>query len=364
MFCPRVGARGQSYGKVPMKKFIALCTIVIIIFAGAQAFLYSYLNRSVGIESAQMIEVKKGQGLGSVALTLERAGIIESARVFTKVGQLKGLGLNIKYGEYQIEPKDTYREVFDKIASGDSFKYEVTFVEGDHYYKYARQIEEKGLAKQAEFVSLVRDKTFIQSLIGIDAKTLEGYLFPETYHFAKNDGARTIIKTMVKNFLKETEDLNFEKLGMTRHQVVTLASIIEKETGAAHERTLISSVFHNRLKKRMRLQTDPTILYGIMDQTGVETNNIRKKDILAPTPYNTYTIRGLPPGPISNPGLASIKAALNPKNTDYLYFVSQNDGTHVFTTNYKSHLKAVQKFQMNPAMRRGRSWRDLNKKRN
>jgi UPF0755 protein len=144
--------------------------------------------------------------------------------------------------------------------------------------------------------------------------------------------------------------------------VITLASVVEKETGAPEERPVIASVFHNRLKKGMRLQSDPTILYGMLMKTGVMTKNIRKKDILAQTPYNTYTVRALPIGPIANPGKEAIKAVLNPGNTDFLYFVSRNDGTHVFSKTYEDHNKAVKAYQLNHRARKGKSWRDLKKR--
>jgi UPF0755 protein len=153
------------------------------------------------------------------------------------------------------------------------------------------------------------------------------------------------------------------RFGLDRHQVVTLASIIEKETGAPDERALVSSVYHNRLRLKMRLQADPTTLYGKMVTSGHLENNITRADLKTANAYNTYVIRGLPLGPIANPGLESLKAAVNPANTDYLYFVSQNDGRHVFSRDFKSHASAVAALQKNPSARRGKSWRDLKKSR-
>ena len=163
---------------------------------------------------------------------------------------------------------------------------------------------------------------------------------------------------MVKHFFKKWQTLNLNVSSQKRHDLITLASIIEKETGASFERPTISGVFHNRLKKRMRLQSDPTTIYGIYEKF---TGNLRKKHLLQKTPYNTYKIFGLPLGPISNPGLESLKAAITPKKHNYLYFVSKNDGTHKFSRNYKDHLKAVTAFQKNRAARKGKSWRDLHK---
>jgi UPF0755 protein len=166
---------------------------------------------------------------------------------------------------------------------------------------------------------------------------------------------------MVERFLAVLSQIPknalYKKMG--RHKVVTLASIIEKETGAPEERPLISSVFHNRLAKNMRLQTDPTIIYGILQKSGVMPSNIRKKDILEPTDYNTYTIFGLPPGPISSPGQLALEATLYPEKSDYLYFVSKNEGRHYFSKTYDEHKKAVEKYQLNSKMRQGKSWRNM-----
>lgn len=344
------------------KRLVVFLVFLAVGLAGIKLTLHLYLDKKVNLQQSTIVQVAKGSGLSSIAWQLNKKNIIDYPRLFVKVGQLEGYSKNIKYGEYLIESGDSYKKIFQKITSGDNFKYEITFVEGDHLYKYARQVAEKGLGSEKEFLATVKNQQFIMSLLGERVKTLEGYLFPETYFFSKSDGVKTIVKAMVGNFLKQSKKIDFKSVGMSRHEVVTLASIIEKETGAAHERPLISSVFHNRLKKKMRLQTDPTILYGMMDKTGKEVNNIRKKDILAPTIYNTYVIKGLPPGPISNPGLASLQAAVKPASSEYLYFVSQNDGTHIFTTNYKDHQKAVNKYQKDPKMRKGKSWRDLKKK--
>ena len=169
---------------------------------------------------------------------------------------------------------------------------------------------------------------------------------------------------MVKRFLfvyHEAVPQN-EVPGWTRHQIVTLASIIEKETGAPEERPLISSVFHNRLKKGMRLQTDPTVLYGKAERVGSFAINITTEDLRTPNRYNTYTIYGLPPGPIANPGREALSAVLAPAESTYLYFVSQNNGTHIFSSDYEAHNKAVKHFQLDPKAREGKSWRDLSKK--
>jgi UPF0755 protein len=345
-----------------MKKVILIVICFVAGFLSYKLGFQFYLNQKVNNNENKIVYINKGYGLNQVAQLLSENSIINYPSIFTKVGRIQRLGDQVKFGEYEIKSTDTYKDLYRKFTKGEILKHQITFIEGDHLYKYARLVAEKGLTTEAAFLKAVRDPQLIQSLLGIKAKTLEGYLFPETYYFTKNDGSRLIVKTMVRNFLRQTKNLNFSNSGMTRHEAITLASIIEKETGAPKERPLISSVFHNRMKKKMRLQTDPTITYGMMDKTGKEVFNIRKKDILAPTDYNTYVIKGLPPGPISNPGIASIKAALNPEKTNYLFFVSQNDGTHIFSENYSNHTKAVNKYQKDPSQRKGKSWRDLNKK--
>jgi UPF0755 protein len=188
----------------------------------------------------------------------------------------------------------------------------------------------------------------------IKSKTLEGFLFPETYKFSKASTEKTILKKMVDTFFQKLP-VNYEqlakKVGLTFYEAIILASIIEKETSVPAERTLIASVFHNRLKQRMRLQTDPTVIYGIKNFDG----NLTRKQLRTRTPYNTYINYGLPPTPIANPGLESLMAAVKPANSNYIYFVAKGDGTHAFSVNYQQHKRAVAKFQR----RRKRNYRSF-----
>ena len=204
----------------------------------------------------------------------------------------------------------------------------------------------------------------MKSLLGEDLPSLEGYLFPSTYLFTRFTTQKEIVREMVRQFLVAYSEVmeGPKQLDMKRVEHVTLASIIEKETGVPEERGLVSSVFHNRLKKGMLLQTDPTVIYGVAEKTGVMPKNIRKTDLVTPTRYNTYTNKGLPIGAISNPGKESLVAALNPDQSEFLFFVSRNDGTHVFSSTYEQHNKAVREFQMNAKNREGKSWRDFSRK--
>lgn len=221
----------------------------------------------------------------------------------------------------------------------------VTFPEGLRMSEMFILLKRQNYDNKGKYKEIVNNPNFIRSL-NLPAKTpsLEGFLFPETYKFAKDTSEKTILKTMVGTFLKKVPAdyaIEAQKVGLTYYEALILASIIEKETGAANERRLIASVFHNRLKLNMKLQTDPTVIYGIKDFDG----NLTRKLLRTRTPYNTYTNHGLPPTPIANPGLESLNAAVNPEQSDYLYFVAKGDGTHEFSTNYGDHKRAVTKYQ-------------------
>jgi UPF0755 protein len=237
------------------------------------------------------------------------------------------------------------RDILDALTNGMAVLYTVTIPEGYRITEIADLLEAKGLVDKAAFIEATRNRELLESL-HIPSGSLEGYLYPETYKFSKAGGARTVVKTFLDTFkervLQPERVQQAKAMQFTFHEIVTLASLIEKETGLGKERKLISSVFHNRLVKKMRLQTDPTVIYAMVDFDG----NIRKKDLSIDSPYNTYKHFGLPPGPIASPGLESIQAAMDPVESDFLYFVSRKDGSHQFSTNYKDHIRAVRKYQL------------------
>lgn len=307
-------------------------------------------------------EVKGKESPMTIARELEKEGIVTNARLFYWYGRLTGRTKKIKSGDYRLTAAMRPHEVMAIITSGVSYGMPLTVPEGYNMQQVAEALEALKPGSGERFLGLCSDREFISSL-GIPGAlaTLEGYLFPDTYLVGRKTTEEEIIHSMVKKF-KATFTPDFEKrareIGMTEHQVITLASIIEKETGAKEERPMISSVFHNRLKKHMRLQSDPTVVYGIKNYDG----NITRKHLETPTPYNTYTIPALPPGPISNPGALAIRAALYPVESKFLYFVSHNDGTHEFTATYEDHKKAVAHFQLDPHAREGKSWRDLSRR--
>ena len=294
-----------------------------------------------------LIDVPPGETFYQVAEKLEQKGLIREAFFFKVLVKLFS-SRHLSIGEYELSPRLSLWSQFNKIRRGD-IRYEwITFPEGFNHYEMAALLKNRGWPGAEEFLNLCRNQTFIKKLLGEERSSLEGYLFPETYALSKYSSPRGLLKEMVRQFLKvysqEKTDGTF-----SRHEIVTLASLIEKETGLPEERPLIASVFYNRLKKGMKLQTDPTILYSLFLKEGFERdNNIRKKDILFSSPYNTYVIKGLPPGPIANFGRAALKAVFSPAKSDYLYFVSKNDGSHLFSKTYRMHQKAVYKYQILP----------------
>lgn len=336
--------------------------LLLIILAGAAVGwqVYSYFNSPLITDTNRIITVNAGDPLRTLATDLESRAIISSADMFILWARFFGHDKKIKTGEYGIPVNTTMSGLFKILLSGKSLGHRVVVPEGYNMFEVADIMERAGLCKAADFLKLAKNKKFIRSLLNEDRPTLEGYLFPDTYFFTKTDGAQVIVKRMVSHFMERFATVP-QLQGWTRHEVVTLASIIEKETGAPFERPQISSVFHNRLIKKMKLQTDPTVLYGKMLQLGKFDINITKLDLVTDNIYNTYTRKGLPAGPIANPGFEALVAAVQPATTDFLFFVSKNDGTHQFSVTYSDHEKAVGSYQLNSRAREGKSWRDLSK---
>jgi UPF0755 protein len=343
-----------------MKKYWWLFVLAAPAMAMSMAAVMVYYKISVWEYTGEPIvfEVKPGEGFSKINGRLHSKGLISSAKIFHRYAQVNGYMTKFKAGRFEIKTDSNMLEIFDTLLNGQSITNSVTIPEGKNLFEIAQILEKDKIIESAqEFIRLAKDPQFVREL-GIDGERAEGYLYPETYKFTPQSKAKDVIKAMVDVFKRRTEDLDFSKapLNLNKHEVVILASVVEKETGASFERPQIAGVFVNRLKKRMRLQSDPTTIYGIYEQFN---GNLRKRHLLEKTPYNTYKVPALPAGPISNPGLESIKAVLNPAQHQFLYFVSQNDGTHVFSKTYREHRQAVDKFQKNYKARQGKSWRDL-----
>ena len=293
---------------------------------------------------AMVFTVSPGDSFRSITRHLVDAGLVYSPFKFRLLARFNGHDKRIKTGEYRLTPSQSPGEILAMLVDGKVVLYRLTIPEGYNLIQIAHAVAAAGLAGTDDFLREAKNPKLIQSL-SIAAPALEGYLFPDTYYFPRTVTPSTIIRTMVRRlntvFTPKWKAAAKEE-GWTVHQVLTLASIIEKETGDPAERELISSVFHNRLKKGMRLESDPTVIYGIPDFDG----NLTRKHLRTPGPYNTYLNSGLPPGPIASPGAAAIKAALFPAKTRYLFFVARKDGTHQFSTHYAAHQQAVRKYQL------------------
>jgi UPF0755 protein len=294
--------------------------------------------------SIQIVDIPDGSTFRQVAALVERERLIPSRLGFLLLGRLTLADRRILPGEYALHGGMAPREILAKLLAGQVVLHPVTIPEGFTVAQIAALLEERGLTNAKEFLALAQDREFILSALQLDVPNLEGYLFPDTYHFSRHARAKEMITTMMDRFWQTFTPewrVRAQDIRMTVHQVLTLASVIEKETGADGERELIASVFHNRLLKRIPLQSDPTVIYGMTSFDG----NLRRRDLEKTTPYNTYRVAGLPPGPIANPGAHSIRATLYPASTTYLYFVSKNNGTHQFSSTLTEHNLAVDRYQ-------------------
>lgn len=347
-----------------MKALKAVAFLGGVLLVVVSWFLYDNIFSAMDSEDSaeMMLDVKPGTTLRKLAHDLQDSGLIKDGDFFYYYVRILRKGSVIKAGEYSIKKSMSPMEMWRIIASGRSVDRIFTVREGLNSFEISQIFERGGFGTAEEFLRLVFDRELAVKLTGVEANSLEGFLFPDTYKLNKYIGAKECITIMVRRSVKVIEEVRRETpTKMTIPTMVTIASIVEKETGATGERQLISSVVHNRLAKGMKLQMDPTVIYGFWRKTGKYIENIRRSDLLEPNDFNTYTFYGLPAGPISNPGRESLSATLNPAKSGYLYFVSRNDGTHVFSEDLKSHNKAVGTFQLDQKNRKGKSWRDLKK---
>jgi UPF0755 protein len=329
------------------RRAIALtAALIVLALIGVAAVVESLrwaLSPALASAPPAIFDVHPGASLGQVARDLESRGLIRNAFALKMLARYRKLDGALQVGEYELSAALAPGEILTRIVEGRVVVYEVVIPEGLTAARIALRLEAAGLSNAAEFSAFASDPASAAAL-GVEGATLEGYLFPDTYRLPRGLGVREIAEVLVGQFLgiwREIEaQARRQKLSML--EVVTLASIVEKETAAPDERPLIASVFRNRLRRGMRLETDPTVIYGIPDFDG----NLRRRDLEnADNPYNTYQISGLPPGPIANPGADALRAVVDPAESDYLFFVSRNDGTHVFSKTYSDHVRAVDRYQ-------------------
>mgnify|MGYP001206840367 CR=1 FL=1 len=339
-----------------MKKAFIISSLLAPIFASIfLAIHFSIIFFSPYAGENTTFTVRPGEGFAKVNGRLAQKNLISDARLFHYYAKYTDKMTKIKAGTYEINNGMHMGEILDTLVDGVPILTSVTIPEGKNMYEIGKILEENKITSYKDFIKECRDQENI-ALINAEAPSVEGYLFPDTYKFAKETPAREVVRAMINLFNQKVADLDFSQANLNKHEVIILASIVEKETGAKFERPTIAGVYLNRLAKNMRLQADPTTIYGIWENYN---GNLKKKHLLQKTDYNTYKMAGLPLGPIASPSLAAIKAVLKPKDHNFIYFVSKNDGTHVFTPTYKEHLKAVEYWQKNYRNRKGKSWRDL-----
>lgn len=346
-----------------MKIIVSFVAVCISLFLMGIITGYMILNSKLNYEAPLAFEISKGESFNSALLDVKSQAKGFPLKISKAYIRVMGLSRALKVGQYEIPEKQSALQIIKLMTKGQLIEKQITLQEGLNIFQIAELLQYHDLSSKEEFVAAATDPALVQELLGFQTVSLEGYLFPDTYKLPKSWTAEQYVRTFVTHFMKTWREIESKNtVGLTRHQIVILSSMIEKETGAPFERPMISSVFHNRLQRPMRLQSDPTTIYGVWVKTGEMLRNITKKDLQTPTPYNTYTVNGLPKGPIANPGKAALLAAMNPVESKNYFFVSRNDGTHVFTRTYKEHQQAVKDFQLNPKAREGKSWRDLNKK--
>ena len=295
----------------------------------------------------QFVDIPPGTGAAAVGARLAEAGVVRDANTFRVALWFSGRARELKAGEYRFERELSPLEVIDRIARGDVYKRLITFREGLIIPEMARVFEERGFGPAAEFERAARNVALVADLDPA-ARDLEGYLFPETYALPRGTSADELVAQMVglfKRLYDEPMRSEAAAAGLTTRQVVTLASLVEKETARPEERPLVGAVYRNRLKVGMGMQADPTVIYALQ-HAGRYDGNLSRDDLQFDSPYNTYRYAGLPPGPIASPGLASLVASVRPAPVSHLYFVSRNDGSHVFADTLAEHNRNVQEWQV------------------
>jgi UPF0755 protein len=319
-----------------MKRFASFLMLMALVLGAVAAWIYLGIEQPYRgyAEDERFVDIPAGLGSRAIGARLIGAGIVRDSLTFRAALWTSGGDVRLKAGEYRFAGPMTPLSVIDKLRRGDVFVIHTTFPEGLNVFEMAKIFESKGFGPAASFVDA--------------GHRLEGFLFPETYALSRHTDAPKLVHLMHEAFERAlTPEIRAAAAarGLTIPQLATLASIVEKETGNPAERPLVASVYENRLRIGMPLQCDPTVIYAL-ELAGRYDGNIRRDDLMFDSPYNTYRYPGLPPGPIASPGLASLDAVVHPAESEYLYFVSRNDGSHVFSKTLAEHSQNVQKYQV------------------
>lgn len=325
---------------------LGLISAALLLFLFITWFSLEFYRPMKTPPNTVVFEVEKGQPAKEIALNMKKNGIIKKTWPFLVGYRIFFSAQSLKAGEYAIAIPDSPKNILQVLSEGSVYLHSITIPEGLIIQEIAGLLDSEGFAAKQDFLQDVAETSLISSL-DKDAPNLEGYLFPETYRFAKGTPSEEIVAAMVFQFTKVFAQEWIERaveLGMSIRDIVTLASLIEKETSLREEKKIISAVFHNRLKIGMKLDCDPTIIY-VLKLEGRFKDRLRTRDLKYDSPFNTYLYSGLPPGPIANPGRGSLQAALYPTDEKFLYFVSKNDGSHHFSQTFREHQNAVNKYQ-------------------
>ncbi len=328
-----------------MKRVVSFVVFLCLGLGGFGLYYAHYLLTKTGLSAPRNISifVEPGSNLKATAEILVGAGVLESVEPFSGWARITGQDRSIKSGQYVFTLPLTPISVLSELSKGQFPHVAITIPEGKTFRDIALTLEAQGIGSKEQILALGTNETFL-SRWNLSELGPEGYLYPDTYFVTHQSSPDSFIRRMLDrsgHIFTVAMELQAEKMGFTKHEILTIASLIEKEAAVSNERSLIASVFLNRLHRNMPLQCDPTVVYGIDDFDGP----ITRAHLRTPTPYNTYLFTGLPPGPIANPGLASIKASLNPAKTDYLYFVARGDGTHIFSSRLVDHNRAVRQYR-------------------
>jgi len=323
---------------------LVLGTLTASGFAGYVFHIYQSPINSNSPESSSIILIPRGSTFNYVTSVISENGLQPYPRLYRYLAKQLKVHTRVQAGEFEIRHSWNTHKLLQYLVSGKSIRHKVTIPEGENFLQIAERLNRAGLANKEVLFSLKNDPELLKKTGIPELTTLEGFLYPETYYFSRAETERQVLSAMIAQY-RRVFNTDFQKrakeIGMNEYNVLILASIVEKETGADSDRPLIASVFHNRLKRKMRLDSDPTVIYGIKNFDG----NLTRKHLRTPTPYNTYRKYGLPPTPISNPGRASLQSVLYPAEKKYLYFVARGDGSSEFSKTLREHNKAVWKYQ-------------------
>jgi UPF0755 protein len=331
------------------KLVLALVVLVVLALAAAAAWFVVHVERPYkGYDAEELfVEIPPGSGSAAMGRRLAEAGVVRRAEAFRLAAWSRGVGHRLQAGEYRFDAPMSAKEVVDKIARGDVYLLSITFREGLTIRQKAEIFEGRGFGDASTFIAAAGNAALIHDLDPA-ARDLEGYLFPDTYALPRRATAEQLVERMVAGFRRALSDETRERAaarGLNIRELVTLASLVEKETAKPEEREVVAAVYSNRLRIGMGMQADPTVIYAL-ELLGQYDGNLTRQNLRTDHPYNTYVYAGLPPGPIAAPGRASLDAAANPADVPYLYFVSRNDGSHIFSRTYEEHRKHVQQWQV------------------